>query len=191
MAGFAAISWQLEATRASIAGDSNQTTSSLDLARNMVRHCQTEARRIIWDMHDGPEPVGPLSQALSTALDGMTARLQVKTQLNVAGEERALSSLTVHHLTCICQEAVTNAVRHAAPTRIQIILEYEPARLTLSVKDDGRGFQLADASSPGHFGLSVMEERAKKAGGTFQIHSSPDAGTEIVVHVPTTSAGEA
>ena len=188
MAGFAAISWQLEATQAGIAGDSNHTASSLDLARNMVRHCQTEARRIIWDMHDGPEPVGPLSSALSKALDGMSARLQVKTQLRIIGEERVLSPLAVHHLTCICQEAVTNATRHAVPTSIQIVLEYQPTAITLCVKDNGRGFRLAEASLPGHFGLTVMEERAKKAGGTFQIRSSPDAGTEVLVHVPATAA---
>jgi ligand-binding sensor domain-containing protein/signal transduction histidine kinase len=189
MAGFAAISWQLEATQAGI-GDSGQTTSSLDLARNMVRHCQTEARRIIWDMHDGPEPVGPLSQALTRALDGMTARLQVKTQLRVIGEERILWPLAVHHLTCICQEAVTNAARHGSPRNIQIVLEYLPTVMTLSVKDDGRGFQLSDASLPGHFGLSVMEERAKKTGGTFQIRSSPEVGTEVLVRVPEVAAGK-
>ena len=157
----------------------------------MVRHCQTEARRIIWDMHDGPEPVGPLSSALSKALDGMSARLQVKTQLRIIGEERVLSPLAVHHLTCICQEAVTNATRHAVPTSIQIVLEYQPTAITLCVKDNGRGFRLAEASLPGHFGLTVMEERAKKAGGTFQIRSSPDAGTEVLVHVPATAAEQA
>jgi len=59
------------------------------------------------------------------------------------------------------------------------------------VKDNGRGFRLAEASLPGHFGLTVMEERAKKAGGTFQIRSSPDAGTEVLVHVPATAAEQA
>jgi signal transduction histidine kinase len=188
MAGFAAISWQLEATQAGLTEDSNKTTSSLDLARNMVRHCQAEARRIIWDMHDGAEPMGPLSSALSKALDGMSARLQVKTQLHVIGEERSLSPLAVHHLTCICQEAVTNATRHASPSAIQIVLEYQPTSTSLSVKDDGRGFQLAEASRPGHFGISVMEERAKKAGGNFQIRTSPDVGTEILVYLPATPA---
>lgn len=191
MAGFAAISWQLEATREGINGDASRTTASLDLARNMVRHCQTEARRIIWDMHDGPEPVGPLSETLSKALDGMSARLGVKTQMHVTGAEKPLSPLAVHHLTCICQEAVTNAIRHGAPTTIHIILEYQPTTMTLSVKDDGRGFQLGDASLPGHFGLSVMEERAKKVGGSFQIRSSPESGTEVLVQVPATAVGEA
>jgi signal transduction histidine kinase len=185
MAGFAAISWQLEATQEGIGGDSNQTRSSLNLARNMVRHCQTEARRIIWDMHDGPEPVGPLSQALSKALDGMSARLEVKTELHVTGEERVVSPLAVHHLTCICQEAVTNAIRHAGPSSIQIFLEYQSAEMTLSVKDNGHGFRVASTAPPGHFGLSVMEERAKKLGGIFQIRSSPGTGTEVLVQIPT------
>ena len=156
----------------------------------MVRHCQTEARRIIWDMHDNPEPVGPLSEALTKALDGMSARLEVTTRLHVSGEERLLSPLAVHHLTCICQEAVTNAIRHAAPKSIQIILEYQSTSISLSVKDDGRGFRITNASTPGHFGLSVMEERAKKLGGNLQILSSPEAGTEVLIEVPATAAGE-
>jgi signal transduction histidine kinase/ligand-binding sensor domain-containing protein len=190
MAGFAAISWQLEATREHIGEDTTRTKSELDRARNMVRHCQTEARRIIWDMHDSPEPVGPLSQALSKALDGMSARLEVSTRLSVSGEERVLSPLAVHHLTCICQEAVTNAIRHAAPKSIQIVLQYQSARVSLSVKDDGRGFRRTNASVPGHFGLSVMEERAKKLGGNLQILSSPEEGTQILIEVPATPVGE-
>ena len=119
----------------------------------------------------------------------MSARLGVKTQLQVTGAEKPLSPLAVHHLTCICQEAVTNAIRHGSPTTIHIILEYEPTAMTLSVKDDGRGFRLGDPSLPGHFGLSVMEERAKKVGGSFQIRSSPESGTEVLVQVPATASG--
>lgn len=188
MAGFAAISWQLEATEASIERNASETRSALDLARNMVRHCQTEARRVIWDMHDGPEPVGPLSRVLSNALDGMSARIQVKTELSVAGEEKVLSPVAVHHLTCICQEAVTNATRHGGATSIQIVLEYEPTKITLSVKDDGRGFEMKEASKPGHFGLSLMGERAKKVGGSMEIRSSPTNGTEVLVQIPAGAA---
>jgi signal transduction histidine kinase len=99
----------------------------------------------------------------------------------------------MHHLVCICQEAVTNALRHAAPKTIEVGLEYQAARIMLSVKDDGHGFQLTHpaASQHGHFGITVMQERAQKLGGRLQVHSSPGSGTEILVEVPTpTGAGK-
>jgi ligand-binding sensor domain-containing protein/signal transduction histidine kinase len=184
MAGFAAISWQLEVTKDRFVGASSEAASSLDLARNMVRHCQAEARRIIWDLRDGPEPVGPLSEILTRELSAMRGALGVDTRLSVTGQEVSLSPLTVHHLFCICQEAVTNAIRHAAPTSIRINVEYQTAGVALSVKDDGRGFQFTESPTNGHFGIPVMEERARKLGGHLRVQSTPGAGTEILVDVP-------
>jgi signal transduction histidine kinase len=59
--------------------------------------------------------------------------------------------------------------------------------LVLTVKDDGRGFQLAHPPvfTNGHFGIAVMQERARKLGGLFRVQSSPGAGTEILVDIPT------
>ena len=71
MAGFAAISWQLEAT-AKLFRDSDSASTpaakSCELARSMVSHCQAEARRIIWDLRDAEEVTNVLSQALSRTL---------------------------------------------------------------------------------------------------------------------------
>jgi signal transduction histidine kinase len=187
MAGFAAISWQLEATKERFLAESTESLSSLNLARNMVRHCQAEARRIIWDLRDGAEPVGPLSQILSRELDRMSGKLDVPTYFRVHGKEASLPPSALHHLVCICQEAVTNAIRHAAPKTIEVGLEYRMARIMLSVKDDGKGFQVTHpaASQHGHFGITVMQERAQKLGGSLQVHSFPGIGTEILVEVPT------
>lgn len=187
MASLAAISWQLEATRDRFGKESSGAAQSLDLARNMVRHSQTEARRIIWDLQDDPAPVGALSEVLTKVLDGMSTRTNVNAQLKITGEEKALSPIAIHHLACICQEAITNAVRHATPTAIYVGMEYNHSRMTLSVKDDGCGFQTRNGAVPGHFGLSVMEERARKLGGGLRIQSTPGIGTEIVVDIPTGS----
>ena len=87
MAGFAAISWQLEAT-AKLFHDSDLAATpaakSCDLARSMVSHCQAEARRIIWDLRDSDEMTNLLSQAL--AENGARAR---------RGARRTLPSLSL------------------------------------------------------------------------------------------------
>jgi len=113
----------------------------------------------------------------------MSAKLRSQIQLRVTGEEIALPPLVVHHLVRICLEAVTNAIRHAAATMMQVDLQYRAVGLALSVKDDGRGFVLAQGAAPGHFGLAVMEERARKVGGVLKVLSSPGEGTEVLVEV--------
>ena len=188
MAGFAAISWQLEAT-SKLFRDSDLSSTpaaqSCELARSMVSHCQAEARRIIWDLRDADEMTNLLSRALSRVLDANPLQENFRTTFEVEGEEQPLAPGCVHHLVCIGQEAVSNAIRHANPSRILILLRYEADSLSLSIYDDGHGFQDSQANSSrrGHFGIPVMEERARKIGGTFRLQTSAEAGTEVTVKV--------
>lgn len=189
MAGFAAISWQLEAT-AKLFHDSELTATpaakSCELARSMVSHCQAEARRIIWDLRDSDEMTNVLSQALARTLSANHLKEQISTVLDVEGDEPPLPPGCVHHLVCIGQEAITNAIRHARPSNITVRLKYGSDALNLSIQDDGRGFQSSDrsASRHGHFGIPVMEERTRKLGGTFRLQSNVGSGTEVSVWVP-------
>jgi signal transduction histidine kinase/ligand-binding sensor domain-containing protein len=188
MAGFAAISWQLEATAKHFRDSSTEATPaahSCELARSMVSHCQAEARRIIWDLRDSDEVTSLLSQALSRTLGENHMKEAIATSLDVEGEEVPLAPGCVHHLVCIGQEAISNAMRHAEPSHISVRLKYEIDSLSLSVRDDGRGFHASDrsASRRGHFGIPVMEERARKLGGTLRLQTAAGAGTEVTVRV--------
>lgn len=188
MAGFAAVSWQLEATAKLFQDSGTESTpaaKSCALARSMVAHCQAEARRIIWDLRDSDEVTNVLSQALSRTLESNPLRESIETTLDVEGEEVPLAPGCVHHLVCIGQEAVSNAIRHAQPTRIIIHLKYDVDSLSLSIRDDGIGFYASDrqTSRRGHFGIPVMEERARKLGGTLRLQTSIDGGTEVTVKV--------
>jgi len=187
MADFAAISWQLEATKNRLESAPREAVSSLELTRTMVKHCQTEARRIIWDLRGGGvEPVGLLSEELNKTLSLMGPRAELETRLLIEGEERRLPPVCVHHLVCIGQEAVTNALRHASPQTVKIQVVYGVDRISMTVRDNGIGFQPPESpqATPGHFGLAVMHERAKKLGGDLRIYSAPGAGTEVWVDVP-------
>jgi signal transduction histidine kinase/ligand-binding sensor domain-containing protein len=186
MAGFAAIAWQMETTARLLGSETSAAAKACELARNMVRHCQAEARRILWDLRENEEATGPLSSALSNALKPLSAKEGVDMRLEVEGQEVPLAPGSVHHLVCIGQEAVTNALRHAVPSIISVHLQYHADSLSLSVKDDGRGFRASDklAALYGHFGIPVMEERARKLGGSLRVETSAGNGTEILVHVP-------
>jgi signal transduction histidine kinase len=186
MAGFAAISWQMETTARLLGSETSPAAKACELARNMVRHCQTEARRILWDLRENQEGTGSLSSALSNALTPLSAKEGVDMRLQVDGQEVPLAPGCVHHLVCIGQEAVTNALRHALPNIISVHLQYHADWLSLSVKDDGCGFRASDKLTAlhGHFGIPVMEERARKLGGNLRVETSAGNGTEILVHVP-------
>ncbi len=186
MAGFAAISWQMETTARLLGSDTSPAAKACELARSMVRHCQAEARRILWDLRENQEATGPLSSALSNALRPLSAKQGIDMRLQVEGQEVALAPGFIHHLVCIGQEAVTNALRHAVPNIISVHLQYHADWLSLSVKDDGCGFRASDkhAELHGHFGIPVMEERARKLGGSLRVETSAGNGTEILVHVP-------
>jgi signal transduction histidine kinase len=187
MAGFSAISWQLEATM-NLFRDSDEAQSpaakSCELARSMVLLCQAEARRIIYDLRETEEVTSFLSKALLRMLEenhhGETCALHFAME----GEEVSLPPGSVHHLARIAQEAVRNALRHALATTIHIQLIYETDALRLLIRDDGRGFHLDEAAArTGHFGIAVMQERARKLGGTLRLYSD-NAGTEVETDVP-------
>jgi ligand-binding sensor domain-containing protein/signal transduction histidine kinase len=186
MAGFAAISWQMETTARLLGSENSAAAKACELTRNMVRHCQAEARRILWDLRENEEATGPLSSALSKALTPLGAKKGVDMRLQVEGQEVPLAPGFIHHLVCIGQEAVTNALRHAVPNMVSVHLQYHADWLSLSVKDDGCGFRASDklAALHGHFGIPVMEERARKLGGSLRVETSAGNGTEILVHVP-------
>jgi signal transduction histidine kinase len=187
MAGFAAISWQLEATAKQLreAGAQQSTAAtSCELARSMVAHYQAEARRIIWDLRDSEELTNTLSQALSRAISAHKLHDSIETTLEIQGEEIPIAPGAVHHLVCIGQEAVTNAVRHAGPSLIELRLRFETDSLSLIIRDNGGGFQASDSAiRSGHFGIPVMEERARKLGGVLRLTSTPGVGTEVAVAV--------
>ena len=114
-----------------------------------------------------------------------------KTHLALDGcEGKTLSPEVKTAAFRIAQEAVTNVLRHASARNVWVRLASGPSNLELSVRDDGRGFDLTTLrrSPDASFGLSSMEERVRLVGGQIAIRTSPGAGTEVWARFPTASA---
>jgi signal transduction histidine kinase len=85
----------------------------------------------------------------------------------------------------VAQEALQNAIRHAAPHRLGLRLGRHDGRLALEVTDDGAGFDPAEPELRSRrLGLTSMEERAQRLGGTLEIRSAPGAGTTVRLEAP-------
>ena len=84
----------------------------------------------------------------------------------------------------IVQETLTNVARHAKAANIAVTLKQDDNRLTLVVKDDGRGIQGSEISRSTSLGLLGMRERAVALGGEFRVTGVPGKGTTVRVVVP-------
>jgi len=86
----------------------------------------------------------------------------------------------------IAQEGLTNILRHAGASHVILALSGDEESLRLHIRDDGRGFDQAQA---GGLGLVIMRERAQSAGGRLSIHSAPGTGTRIELLLPYAARG--
>ena len=110
----------------------------------------------------------------------------LKTDINIGGTYRNLAPSLENEVFRIAQEAFANVVRHAKAAHAMIDLRYHPNELTLTIADNGIGFDATDTTLPakGHFGLQGMQERAKQIGGELSMKSSPESGTTVTLTVP-------
>ena len=85
----------------------------------------------------------------------------------------------------VAQEAINNAVKHGHARQIDVFLQNEVDRLSLRVRDDGIGFDMAHPADG--LGLASMRERVRFVRGRLEIKSQPDEGTELHTTVPLTA----
>jgi len=131
---------------------------------------------------------------LVTALRWYVDRYAKRTGLNVdvvvelADENERFSREVETACFRIAQEALTNIVRHAHASQILVCVAKDENNLSLSVKDDGVGFDVESlrkrATRMATLGLISMQERAHAAGGTIDIDSVPSQGTEVRFKLP-------
>jgi len=184
--GFVGISSQLDAVAMAMPEDATPARKYLDMARRMARHSLTEARRSVMDLRSSVLEGQDLAAALESGTRMWTAGSGVEVDVEVSGEQVELPQEYEQHLLRIAQEAVTNAMKHAAARRILIRLHTEARKLYLRIRDNGHGFEQKDVFSSlgGHFGLIGMRERAERLGGQLRLDSHPGEGTEVEVMVP-------
>ena len=183
--GLAGITLQLEAVAGSLDASPGAARQSLDVARQMLRYSLEEARRSVMDLRSEALNGRDLAGALTSLAQQMTAGCSPVVDVRVEGVVRRLDAAYEHHLLRIGLEALTNALKHADATRVDILLRLSADSVELIVRDDGCGLGQGRMDSPGaHFGLQGIRERVDKMGGTVTIASQPGEGTRLAVHVP-------
>lgn len=154
--------------------------------RKQVETYIREARQSIWNLRSPRLQADGLVEGLRRTGEEATEYTSVSFEFSIDGIPRPYAANAEEQLLRIGQEAVANAMRHAAAKQIAMELRYSAGELTLQVTDDGRGFDPIQmtAHPNGHYGLLSMRERAELAGGTLQIISAQGSGTRINASIP-------
>ena len=125
---------------------------------------------------------------LLAAIESQTRQFEDRTgiicSLDLGVDDARLDSPTSTALFRIVQEALTNVARHAEATGVAISLKRHDNKLTLIVKDNGRGFWGDELSRSTSLGFLGMRERTVALGGEFHVSSVPRKGTTVRVTVP-------
>ena len=185
--GLSAIALRLETTEALIEANSSseQVQQALSQALSLTRVNLEEARRSVLDLRAATLEGRTLQQALETLAETYNSKGMLQVTCEVRGASHPLPVRIETGLYRIAQEALVNVLQHANANLAVIRIITEPNQVTLSVEDDGLGFDPTKISDE-RFGLIGMNERAKLLGGSLQIRSDPGESTKIIVLVPLT-----
>jgi two-component system, NarL family, sensor kinase len=181
--GLTATALQLESADALLDAGSEKAHEPLSRALSLTRSNLEEARRSVLDLRAAPLEGRTLSGALKALVDRWEAETGIDTRYGAVNGSRPLPPRVEAALYRICQESLTNVVRHAGAGRVTVQLVVTPERARLVVFDDGRGFDASEVPADRH-GLAGMRERAEMLGGTLEVYSTPGAGTRIEASVP-------
>ena len=122
--------------------------------------------------------------ALKWLTTDFTARNRIACVFHHRGEEPTLEDMVATAIFRLAQGALTNIVRHADASSVRVYWSNEDGTLSMSIIDDGCGFDV-DASLEAHsYGLLSMRERARMCGGSLSIKSAPGLGTTVSLIIP-------
>jgi len=183
---------QLDLCRRSVSAPaSDDAGDQLDVARRMLRHAAVDLRGSVWALRTQPQAGRSFSESLAAVVQHFAGPAGAaggdRVQLRIEGEPFELPKFVAGNLLLVVQEAIRNACHHAEAARVDVAVRFDSAEksVTVTVHDDGPGFDVAAAAGPeqGHFGLQGMRERIANLGGRFEIASASGAGTTITARV--------
>jgi two-component system nitrate/nitrite sensor histidine kinase NarX len=190
--------------------DPGEARHSLEDLRRLTRGAMAEMRALLAELRPTVLTDSSLDDLLRQLANAFTGRTNIPVDLTINGEG-SLPAETQVVLYRICQESLNNIAKHAEASRVEIDLRFNPNPLQgspsvahdrlspgivvdsveMHIRDDGLGFDPAEITAPGHYGLGMMRERAETVGALLTFTSQPDHGTEVTLRWPGTMKKEA
>ncbi|HOT90728.1 MAG TPA: histidine kinase [Anaerolineae bacterium] len=181
------LNMQLGLLLAATGKETLSASEELQAMRAEVRRLLAELRQVCAELRPPMLDTLGLGAALRALAEEWSEQSGVPITLDLPPDHtlRALPGEVTVNLYRVAQESLSNVARHAAARQVALSLVWEADRLTLTVRDDGRGFVLPevlhDLTAQEHFGLMGMQERVALIGGRLMIESAPGQGTTVRV----------
>lgn len=159
----------------------DRETKQLKMVEEVIHQSQLEMRALLLHLR----PAALKGKTLQEGIEELLIELSQKVTMQIKWkiEDIPLDKGIEDHLFRILQEAVSNTLRHAKSTMLEVLLIQRDEYVILRVVDDGVGFDVEEAKA-GSYGLQNMYERAVEVGGTIKIISLKNSGTRLEVKVP-------
>ncbi|MEO5886072.1 MAG: histidine kinase [Anaerolineales bacterium] len=170
--------------------DQDLARQSLEDLRRLTRGAMAEMRALLTELRPSTLTDADLGDLLRLLGNAFTGRTNIPNTVTVVGAGTLPADVQVAAYR-VCQEALNNIAKHAGASKVEIYeiyLKQEGTAIELRISDDGRGFDPEQTTS-GHYGLSMMRERAEAVGALLSIISQPGHGTELTFRwskLPTT-----
>ena len=179
----------LQTDLSSVATQSNPAHLATDLKelRTLLERAAREFREFMAEFRQQTDIEGGLCTTLEALAKEFERRYNLPVTLVATGDDAHLPSAVRHAILAIARQALVNVRTHARATHVTIRAEVTEPQCTVSITDDGVGFDLvayrARPPAPYHLGITSMEERASLVGGRLHIDSAPGRGTTVSVHI--------
>ena len=172
---------QLENTALFLSTDLNKAQSHLVKARNLGKEALANIRTSVATLRKDPMQ----AKSLATITEQLIADFRLNTNIAVYSKIDLLKTPSQDITTAlyrIVQEAFTNITKHSQARNVELHLQETLQKISLSLKDDGCGFNLTDNTTG--FGLQGMQERTAALNGNWKIISKPGEGCHLTVEIP-------
>ncbi len=181
-----AIGLGLRGVTGTVLNNPNRAVQTLQHLEGLVSHSLVELQRLIADLRPSHLDDLGISAALRWYAGEINKRLNLQVSVQTLGDEITLRPPVKITLFRVVQEALNNVAKHASATQTSVTLVFENNEVSVTVRDNGRGFNadLVEKEQRSSWGLLGMRERTTLLGGDFKISTAPGKGTEIKVKIP-------
>ena len=163
-------------------GQETSALQRLHKTRETISKATSDVRRAINKLMDDTPVTKDLNTRLRDTLDEIASLHDLESAWRSDADSAPdCSPQTAEQVYNITREALVNAARHANAKKVSVQVGQSNRNYFVTVEDDGNGFDTTQPAPGGHFGLQIMQARAKHIGGEIEVQSTPESGTRITL----------
>ncbi|MFC0473676.1 histidine kinase [Halalkalibacter kiskunsagensis] len=183
-----AISMMTAAIKQTMAQESGTTVEQVKMVESMANTAQAEMRALLLHLRPAHLEGKSLEDGIKQLFEEMQKKYGMDVNVSIQ-EDVSVPKGIEDQIFRMIQEAISNVLRHAKATQLELQLKQTNQELKVKLIDNGIGFD-AKGVQQNSYGLHTMKERMNEIGGTLQIISVPNKGTQIEANIPITWKGE-